>query len=433
MKRASCKLLSVFLIIMILFSIGGCSSDKDDITTLSTLATQSVQTEQTQGSSAATVEATTPVTATTDAPTTTVDTQAAAETTPTTTQSSQGGDPSREDKAIQWVEPALEALVREKLAKPDGAIMQSELDDIWGIELIGSTHIYFNGDGGYSMYTNPDTSFAGGAGAAQLQNPAGIYFEADDAQNYLKEGTYVVKGETFSRGAIRSLADFSNFRNVKFLFIYKNNLNDLTGLESLENLTALTLIENAIVDISTLAKLEKVERLVLTANEITDVSPLSSLNQLVILGLQNNKINSVQGFASLSNLEQLLLSFNPIENLEVVKSLPRLSRLLISNTRVNDISALDGNTSLEHLFMDNLDIKHIDLEPLAAVPNLTVLMVNQNTAELINIRAIGELKKLRFLVILQGEQSANIPDEEIDWLHEQLPGCVIDVRSEPVS
>ena len=52
------------------------------------------------------------------------------------------------DVLIQWREPALEALVRATLGKPSEEIMQSDLDHIWSIELIGDTHIYFNNNGG---------------------------------------------------------------------------------------------------------------------------------------------------------------------------------------------------------------------------------------------------------------------------------------------
>jgi len=427
MKRSVYTCFFAFVSIAVLLLSGGCSSDNSTATT-QTAQTQNAQTQtaQTQNAPEVAVEETTSTTAGI-----TQTTSVAPETTAASTQAPSGSEPTRaprEDKVVQWTEPALEALVRAKLEKPDGDIMQSELDDIWGIELIGDSHLYFNGKGGYSMYTNPETYFVDDAASLKsLQNPAGILFELEEgAETSLKEGTYWVKGQAYTRGAITSLDDLANFRNVKFLNIYKNDLKDLKGLASLEDLTTLNLVENSIVDIGPLASLEKIEVLDLTSNQITDASPLSNLTELKRLALLDNQINNIDGFSALTNLTSLRLSHNPIESLDELAPLSHLRSLLISNTRVQDISALYGKTSLSFLDMSHLDAAQIDLEPLVTnTPNLTALMISQNKAELLNIRSIAELKQLMALVILLGDQSAKIPDSEIDWLREQLPGCMI--------
>ena len=408
-----------FVLLAFLFSAGGCSSVNTQVTvtTSETTATAATQTQQT----------------------------------------ALERNPMRKDKAIQWKEPALEALVRAKLEKPDGDIMQSELDDIWGIELIGSSHIYFNGKGGYNMYRNPDTYFIDGTALAErLRNSAGILFELglepeEEAETSLKEGTYWVKGQAYSRGTITSLSDFSNFRDVKFLNIFKNDLKDLNGLASLEDLTTLRLVENSIIDISALSALENIEVLDLTSNKITDASPLYTLETLNFLAITDNQINNIDGFSALVNLEFLRLGYNPIEALDGLASHTRLMSLRINNTQVHDVSILHSITSLAYLTMHHtpvhdisalhsipsltyLNVEHLDAEVIdlarlgTMVPNLTFLEASQDKAELLNVRAIAELKQLRFLKILDGIRSTNIPDTEIDWLREQLPGCAFWMR-----
>lgn len=73
-----------------------------------------------------------------------------------------------ETAPIQWQEPALEALVREALGKPEGEIYPTDLDHIWGVELFGESHIFFNAEGGYNMYATPDGYYEE---QSEIQNP----------------------------------------------------------------------------------------------------------------------------------------------------------------------------------------------------------------------------------------------------------------------
>ena len=423
MNRVFQKCLIALLTISLLIPVIGCSSADSTVTTQTmqlTQAEQGLQGEVVEVDSSATAAN---IQATSIAP------EVIATQTQTTSDSESTRVP-REDKAIQWVDPVLEALVREKLEKPDGDIMQSELDDIWGIELIGDSHLYFNAKGGYDMYKNPETYFADGIFYSdKIDNPAGILLETDlEALNSLKEGTYWVEGQAHTRGVITSLADFSNFRDVKFLNVYKNNLSDLTGLESLEELVVLRLIECSIVDISKLGGLEKVETLNLDSNQIVDVSPLYNLRRLTWLSIMDNHVENIEGFSALTNLVLLRLSHNPIESIEALVPLNHLFTLRIDYTKVNDLSALIGKTSLNHLLMTHLDADRVDLEPLATISELKVLEASQDKAELLNIRSLAELKQMRMIGMFQGKQSVKLPNEDADWLQAQLPQCVFDFK-----
>ena len=56
--------------------------------------------------------------------------------------------------------------------------------------------------------------------------------------NNLRNGAYTINGGTFSRGSISSLADFANFHNLRYLYVFKNDLQDVSGLSGLDELVA---------------------------------------------------------------------------------------------------------------------------------------------------------------------------------------------------
>ena len=331
------------------------------------------------------------------------------------------------EAAIQWREPALEALVREKLEKPEGDIFPSDLDNIQRIELFGATHIFFNAERTYSMPI---------MNASQYSDDKGIdiYYHDRDSTGKLTnkalspdllktDGSYEIDGQKYTRGSISSLADFANFRNLEYLIVHKNNLQDLAGLSSLEKLVWLHIQDCAVQNIEGLAGLQHVDYLNLAVNQITDISPLGNLSQLQHLILSYNQINSLDGIATLTDLGQLRFSYNPIiNNFDAIKDMEKLATLHFDGTKIDDISALADISTLQGLHISNLETERIDLAPLAGLKKLNLLRIAQNKAELLNIRTLGEIKTLEILEVLQG---ANISDEDIAWLSEQLPYCLI--------
>jgi len=102
-----------------------------------------------------------------------------------------------------------------------------------------------------------------------------------------------------------------------------------------------------------------------------------------------------------------------------------LGSLIFDGIVVDDISALADKTALFGLEMTNLDAEQIDLAPLVGLKKLTYICTAQNKAKLLNIRTLGEIKTLEILEVLQG---VNISDEDLAWLSEQLPYCLITDR-----
>ncbi len=96
-----------------------------------------------------------------------------------------------------------------------------------------------------------------------------------------------------------------NFEGVK----------DLRGLEYAGNLQGLYLYGNEISDISPLSGLTSLEELDLGDNYIQDISPLSNLANLQYLSLMDNFIENIDVLSSLTNLTSLNLYFNAISNI----------------------------------------------------------------------------------------------------------------------
>ena len=318
------------------------------------------------------------------------------------------------DRVAEWTEPALEALVRDKIGKPTGDIMVSELDYIWGIELYGASHIFFNGNGGYDMYLSEDSSF-------DISDR--VWSSNIDMHNYTVEkrwnlgGTYEVDEVQYERGPIKSLVDFSNFRNVKFLIAYKNSLQNISGLTRLTQLKELRLYENTISDISDLADLKQIILLDLSGNPISDVSPLASLKHLEGLYLRGTEVVDLNGLQEMDGLRILNLSSSPVRSINELKGLNKLERLYFNKTCIEDLTPLIGKNTIKSIFIGNLDIERIDLTPIRTLENLSGLNIVQDKAELQNFEVLTELKELILLDIIP---NVNLSGEDISWLRRNL-------------
>lgn len=117
--------------------------------------------------------------------------------------------------------------------------------------------------------------------------------------------------------------------NLKYLFLWNNQISDLTPLEGLTNLTELRLCGNQITDITPLSGLINLDTLSLGSNYIIDLMPLANLTNPVSLDLRGNWIYDWSPVEHLVHvygrprhvLEQALLDFElppwiPLEYLE---------------------------------------------------------------------------------------------------------------------
>jgi Leucine-rich repeat (LRR) protein len=79
--------------------------------------------------------------------------------------------------------------------------------------------------------------------------------------------------------------------HLKILWLWGNEINDITPLATLTDLTSLRLTDNPIGDISVLAELRQLEDLHLENCQIEDISALANHTNLQSLNLKSNPLN----------------------------------------------------------------------------------------------------------------------------------------------
>ena len=197
------------------------------------------------------------------------------------------------DKAIKWVDPVFEALIREFIDKPTGDIYQSELDHITMLQITGDNSI------GINNWAKDGSNYSHGiVDIASLER--------------------IINGVTYTeRGEISSVEDVKNFRNLSWFSV----------------------MFNSIVDVSPLADMKSLRNIFLCGNLIEDISPLFGLN-LYTLDVSGNRISSVAGIDAVQSTLYLVLSHNNISDISPLAEM-EFYWLEITGNPITDLSPLE--------------------------------------------------------------------------------------------
>jgi Leucine-rich repeat (LRR) protein len=125
------------------------------------------------------------------------------------------------------------------------------------------------------------------------------------------------------------------------------------------------------------AKEDGETKLYLYGNQIRDLTSLAELPQLTLLSLYDNEITDLTPLAGLTNLAELQLYGNQIKDLTPLAGLTNLKRLFLSKNRITDVTPLTGLTKLEELNLGQNRV--IAVTPLAGMTNLRELSIEGNT------------------------------------------------------
>jgi len=211
------------------------------------------------------------------------------------------------DMVVLFLDANLEAAIREKLAKPEGDILGSEMESIVDLQADG-------------------------------------------------------------RGIV-DLTGIEHCTQLRFLAVRDNSIADLEPLSGLEFLFDLSLYNNHITDISPLSGLPGLRHLHLGYNQIADLTPLAGLPDLEILTLTNNPVTSgLEPLAGLTNMTNLDIARTGITELGPLALMTELQTLDASFNDISDISVLEFMPDLAHLWL--LQTQITDLAPLVANPGL---------------------------------------------------------------
>jgi len=171
-----------------------------------------------------------------------------------------------------------------------------------------------------------------------------------------------------SNTGVSDITPLRGLSRLESLSLRGNRVRDLAPLAGLSTIRSLGLDLNRITDVSPLANLTNMRSLWLGGNLITDISPLAGLVELVRLDLEDNRITDVSVLQGMSQLTELRLSENPIRDLSLVAQMPNLGTLHLSRTGFVDLSLLEGLVNLRRLGLEGNGIE--DISPLVRNPGL---------------------------------------------------------------
>ena len=195
---------------------------------------------------------------------------------------------------------------------------------------------------------------------------------------------------------IESLAGLQCATGLTFLYLYANQLTDVSPLSGLTALWGLLLSNNQLTDVSPLSGLTALRVLDLYDNQLTEVSlsgltaltelylydnqltevSLSGLTALRVLDLNDNQISDVSPLSGLTALRGLHLDYNQISDVSPLSGLTALRGLLLSNNQLTDVSPLSGLTALWGLWLN--DNQLTDVSPLSGLTALRGLYLDYN-------------------------------------------------------
>ena len=186
-----------------------------------------------------------------------------------------------------------------------------------------------------------------------------------------------------------------DLNRLTFLSASNSGITDITGLEHATQLETLYLWDNQISDITPLAGLRQLEYLSVGLSDISDFTPLTKLTQLKTLVLRSNKISDITLLVGLRQLETLDLQHNQISDITPLAKLTNLRELDLRRNQISDITPLAGLRQLETLYLKgNFFVDETSLQKLLrSNPNLKMdvqpvpgLMPDGNLADAIRKR-----------------------------------------------
>ena len=127
-----------------------------------------------------------------------------------------------------------------------------------------------------------------------------------------------------SQAGISNLEGIQYFKNVTFLKLHENNIQDLTPLSNLTKLKILLLNDNVIEDIAPLANLKNVILLNLNNNQVTNLQMLKNIPHMHYLYISHNKVNDITPLDHFKELDFFDYSFNQISDISSVNNLEEI-------------------------------------------------------------------------------------------------------------
>jgi hypothetical protein len=227
------------------------------------------------------------------------------------------------DAIVTFLDPGLEAAIRDSIGKPDG--------DIYASDLVGLISL--------------------DASVRNINDLTGLEYCTNLTDLYLQ----------FNE--ITDISILQNLTGLQLLHLYTNHISDISPLQNLTNLRNLDVYQNLISDISYLQNLTGLTSLALSSNQITDINVLQYLTNLEILLISDNRITDISCLQNLTKLQMLDLDFNQINDISALQYCPDINILFLANNHISEIGPLLINAGLGAGDTIFLDVNRLDITP----------------------------------------------------------------------
>src|SRR6056297_1757674 len=186
----------------------------------------------------------------------------------------------------------------------------------------------------------------------KIDKPTGEIYESDVEE---------IISLTATSSNIDNLSGIEYLINLEYLDLWDNQVSDISPLSNLTNLTSLNFESNQVSDISPLSNLTNLTHLYFGNNQVSDISPLSNLTNLIHLHLSNNQVSDISPLSNLTNLTLLEFCDNQVSEISPLSNLTNLTTLCFGNNQVSDISALVDNSGLNSWTAIWMQYNNLDL------------------------------------------------------------------------
>jgi internalin A len=171
----------------------------------------------------------------------------------------------------------------------------------------------------------------------KVQKPTGALLTSDLAE--------ITEIEADEKG-IHSLEGLQYCVSLHVLNMRGNAVSDLSPLTNLTGITGLSASGNQITDVGPLTGMTRMNSLMLGDNQITDLHPLQGMTFLNILYLNGNPLSDISPLASLTRLNHLFLAGAGITDISGLSELIYLATLDLGYNAITDLGPLVSNTGI---------------------------------------------------------------------------------------
>lgn len=208
---------------------------------------------------------------------------------------------------------------------------------------------------------------------------------------------------------IQNIEVLANFKNLIYIDLSTNSIEDINSIIGLKKIEFLYLDNNKISKIPQF-DLPNLYELWLYSNEITDITNLKKLFNLTYLNISNNKVKNIDAINNLKNLNHIHLNKNNITDISPLCHFKSFSYLDLSSNEINDITSLSNIETFDKLNLENNQIE--DISPLKSI-DIKELFIGENY--IIDLSPLYSSLKTKKIGFINVNSSPNLlyPIEEV--------------------